>query len=376
MKMTTGRESAARPHSTKSGSAAPGPHQERSGEDPATTPAASGLTGGVLDAAPIIVLADEPAAPANAAGPMAEAEPAAEEPPGNNVRRRRRRASIPLITATGVVALAAAPFVIVSPHEHLAGEDASAPAAAHHPHAGKKSAPETKVVVPAPSWGSRDPFWQPPATQPPADPPVTTDPAPVDPTGAPVGPSPADPAPGANTPEKLPANVPASDPQRAPDSPSSPAPEASPTLAPAPVRRHRTSRAAPAMSHAVRREARPASAKPATPQWRSLVVHGTYVLKPGQDVHTNRLRLALQTDGDLVLRDQQGTAVWSTGAHANVRQVVFQADGNFVLYSTTNATLWSSRTDGHDGAVLVLQADGDLAITQGGTVLWHTGTAR
>jgi hypothetical protein len=50
------------------------------------------------------------------------------------------------------------------------------------------------------------------------------------------------------------------------------------------------------------------------------------------------------------------------------------AQDGVVLYGGDQRTLWSSRTDGHDGAVLVLQADGDLTIVQGGRTLWATGT--
>jgi hypothetical protein len=64
---------------------------------------------------------------------------------------------------------------------------------------------------------------------------------------------------------------------------------------------------------------------------------------------------------------------WSTDTHVPDGHAVFQADGNLVLYSSDDETLWSSQTDGHDGAVLVLQADGTLAIRQGDTTLWTAG---
>jgi hypothetical protein len=52
---------------------------------------------------------------------------------------------------------------------------------------------------------------------------------------------------------------------------------------------------------------------------------------------------------------------------------VFQADGNFVVYQG-DQPVWSSRTDGHDGATLVLQADGAMRILYGNAALWTTGT--
>lgn len=111
----------------------------------------------------------------------------------------------------------------------------------------------------------------------------------------------------------------------------------------------------------------------ATPRWQTRVVRATYVLDPGDSVSTNRISLSLQTDGDLVLRDEHGRITWSTGTHAQGTHVVFQADGNFVLYRG-DQTLWSSRTDGHDGAVLVLRADGAMTIDDGDSTLWSTGS--
>jgi hypothetical protein len=325
------------------------------------TASAEGKTAAdILDATPATVLEEE------------TPEPIAT---GN----RRRRTGIALLTATGVVALAAAPFAMVAPHEHVTGESASSPASAHrkpapkHPGTDKK-----KVVVPAPSWRSQASSQQPPAFPSPPESPLIPDPTSPDPTnpGSPNAwdppadqPTP-DPAssgePDARGPRQSPADTTDSDPN-AGHKPNR-HPEVRPTPSATAAEHHTTPKP---------RRARPAPeriVKP--PHWRSKVIEGTYVLHPGEDVRTNRMRLTLRTNGDLVLSDEHDKAVWSTGTHAAGTHVVFQADGNFVLYSSTNETLWSSRTDGHDGAVLVLRADGDLAITQGGTVLWHTGTAK
>jgi hypothetical protein len=107
--------------------------------------------------------------------------------------------------------------------------------------------------------------------------------------------------------------------------------------------------------------------------WQTVVVHSTYVLDPGDSVHSNRLRLSLQGDGDLVLRDEDGRVTWSTGTHAQGAHAVFQDDGNLVVYRG-DQTLWSSRTDGHNGATLVLGADGAMTIVYRNTTLWSTGT--
>ena len=107
--------------------------------------------------------------------------------------------------------------------------------------------------------------------------------------------------------------------------------------------------------------------------WQTLVVHATYVLNPGDSVHSNRISLSLRTDGDLVLRDEHGRVTWSTGTHVRGAHAVFQADGNLVVYQG-DRTVWSTHTDGHDGATLALQADGAMRILFGNTALWSTGT--
>jgi hypothetical protein len=319
--------------------------------------------GGTLDAAPITVLGEGTQTPV-ATGEVKQAAP---PPPAD--ANRRRRTGIAFVTATGIVALAAAPFAMVAPHEHLTSESASSPAKTHPKPAAKNSATdEKKVVIPAPGWRNQGSSQPPPA--------LPSQPAP------PVTPAPA--APDAPNPWGSPSDSPAagSDPDSSPS--ASPQPKRQTLARPAPAApQHTPSATEP--EHGGTAKAKPVirapltpqqPAKRATPNWRSKVVHGTYVLQPGQNVHTNRMRLSLQTNGDLVLRDEHDKVVWSTGTHASDTHVVFQADGNFVLYSSANATLWSSRTDGHDGAVLVLRANGDMAITQGSAVLWHTRTAK
>jgi hypothetical protein len=332
--------------------------------------AASGGSGDVLDAAPITVLGE--ATPAEAG--TAEQTPSP-SPAGN----RRRRTGIALITATGVVALAAAPFAMVAPHEHITSESASSPATAHRKPAPKNSATDQKkVVIPAPSWRSQGSSQQPPAlpSQPEPAPPAADPPSQWGPPSESPTPDPASSGePQADGPRRSPADSTRSLPSPAPE------PKRNPRSRPTPAGHQPTPSATAAEHHLApkAKRTRPAPqriVKHATPHWRSQVIQGTYVLQPGEDVHTNRMRLSLQTDGDLVLRDEHDKVVWSTGTHAEGTHVVFQGDGNFVLYSSTNETLWSSRTDGHDGAVLVLRANGDLAITQGDTVLWHTGTAK
>ncbi|WP_225826391.1 hypothetical protein [Streptomyces naphthomycinicus] len=115
--------------------------------------------------------------------------------------------------------------------------------------------------------------------------------------------------------------------------------------------------------------------QPPQQHWTTATVNGTSVLEPGQSWSTNRIMLAFQGDGNLVLYDTKGTPLWWSGTVGRGAKAVFQADGNFAVYAQDGSTAWSSRTDGHDGAQLVLGANGNVTIRSGGAVLWSTGTA-
>ncbi|KAL5841378.1 hypothetical protein ACOSQ3_011981 [Xanthoceras sorbifolium] len=59
-------------------------------------------------------------------------------------------------------------------------------------------------------------------------------------------------------------------------------------------------------------------------------------------VHENAT-LQLQTDGDLILRDVDGTLVWSTNtSHLSVAGLQMLETGNLVLYDDNNMTIWQS----------------------------------
>jgi LysM repeat protein len=100
-------------------------------------------------------------------------------------------------------------------------------------------------------------------------------------------------------------------------------------------------------------------------------------LAAGQELTSadGKHKLSMQSDGNLVL-STGGTPVWSTetdgsGAH----RADMQADGNFVLYKESGDAVWSTETSGHSGARLVLGNDRGLALGNGGSNLWSSGTA-
>ncbi|MFD8820621.1 hypothetical protein ACFV23_56425, partial [Streptomyces sp. NPDC059627] len=118
-----------------------------------------------------------------------------------------------------------------------------------------------------------------------------------------------------------------------------------------------------------------AATTPVTHDWSTKVVNSTYVLDAGDSVASNRMRITLRSNGNLVISDENGVVRWSSGTSGAGNHAVFQADGNLVVYSSDDRTLWSSGTEGNDGAKLVIQADGNVAILSAGdATLWAAGT--
>lgn len=92
---------------------------------------------------------------------------------------------------------------------------------------------------------------------------------------------------------------------------------------------------------------------------------------------SQRYRLVMQNDGNLVLYTQNNRALWNsqTAGHPGARAVM-QQDGNLVVYDTADHALWDAHTGGHPGSGLVVQDDGNVVIYDGSTALWSTGTVQ
>lgn len=101
----------------------------------------------------------------------------------------------------------------------------------------------------------------------------------------------------------------------------------------------------------------------------------------------NTYLLIMQTDGNLVLYQVIGTppesggtftgfALWSTGTDANGGETFsVQTDGNLVVYNGDGSSVWSSGTTGLAAANLAVQNDGNLVLYSAQrAALWATGT--
>jgi hypothetical protein len=87
-----------------------------------------------------------------------------------------------------------------------------------------------------------------------------------------------------------------------------------------------------------------------------------------------RFALVQQSDGNLVLYRDGGSALWSTKTDGSSGQsAVMQGDGNLVLYGPSGA-VWSTGTYDHPGAWLAIRDDGSLVINEGDKPIWWNGT--
>ena len=94
----------------------------------------------------------------------------------------------------------------------------------------------------------------------------------------------------------------------------------------------------------------------------------------------------LQYDCNVVLYSiDAGTykLLWTTNTRRGSRSRCISArfelqkgDGNLVLYSSTGEVLWAVHKHGGPGGDrLVMQADGNLVLYDGGKTIWESGTA-
>jgi hypothetical protein len=119
-------------------------------------------------------------------------------------------------------------------------------------------------------------------------------------------------------------------------------------------------------------EPKPTPKETPRPVWRSETVRAISVLEAGQAWVTNRIQMVMQHDGNLVVYNENGNALWAAMTFGQNHRAIFQDDGNLVIHNGDDRPIWASRTHGHPGAVLVLRTDGKVVITAGGTVLWST----
>lgn len=101
------------------------------------------------------------------------------------------------------------------------------------------------------------------------------------------------------------------------------------------------------------------------------------VLHVGEGLYSpdGRFWLVMQGDGNLVLYQVGGAALWATATFGSNYFSAFQADGNLVVYTAASVPVWASNTGGYWGSDLHLQNDGNMTIyNDAGALIWQTAT--
>ncbi|MFH9584541.1 mannose-binding protein [Streptomyces luteogriseus] len=108
------------------------------------------------------------------------------------------------------------------------------------------------------------------------------------------------------------------------------------------------------------------------PKWSTETVYATSVLEVNQAWTTNRIRMVMQTDGNLVVYNEHGKPTWASMTFGKNHRAIFQADGNLVIHNGDDRPIWASKTHGNEGARMVLRTDGKVVIQNQGRVIWST----
>ncbi|AVZ77850.1 hypothetical protein SLUN_36105 [Streptomyces lunaelactis] len=108
------------------------------------------------------------------------------------------------------------------------------------------------------------------------------------------------------------------------------------------------------------------------PNWGTKTVYTTSVLQVGNTWSTNRIRMVMQSDGNLVVYNEKGKPIWAAMTFGANHRAIFQQDGNLVIHNADDRPIWASKSHGHENAQLVLRADGKVVILHNGGVIWST----
>ncbi|MFJ1801431.1 mannose-binding protein [Streptomyces sp. NPDC088180] len=138
--------------------------------------------------------------------------------------------------------------------------------------------------------------------------------------------------------------------------------------APAPAPAPRTN--APAEKPKAPPKPRPKAAP--TPNWGTQTVSATSSIGVGQSWATNRIRMTMQQDGNLVVHNEQNKPIWAAMTFGQNHRAIFQPDGNLVIHNGDDRAIWASKTHDFGGAHMVLRPDAKVVIVHNGRVVWST----
>lgn len=108
------------------------------------------------------------------------------------------------------------------------------------------------------------------------------------------------------------------------------------------------------------------------PNWGTQTVSATSSIGVGQSWATNRIRMTMQQDGNLVVYNEQNKPIWAAMTFGENHRAIFQPDGNLVVHNGDDRAIWASRTHDFGGAQLVLRPDAKVVVVHNGRVVWST----
>lgn len=101
-------------------------------------------------------------------------------------------------------------------------------------------------------------------------------------------------------------------------------------------------------------------------------------MRPNESLQSanGNYRFYLQGDGNLVLRNAVGSALWASDTHGMGGVTLsMQGDGNLVLYTTSGSPVWATGTNGKGANRAVLQDNGNFVLyTATNSAVWSTQT--
>ncbi|GFN07828.1 hypothetical protein Smic_63840 [Streptomyces microflavus] len=108
------------------------------------------------------------------------------------------------------------------------------------------------------------------------------------------------------------------------------------------------------------------------PNWGTQTVSATSSIGVGQSWATNRIRMTMQQDGNLVVYNEQNKPIWAAMTFGQNHRAIFQPDGNLVIHNGDDRAIWASKTHNFGGAQMVLRPDAKVVIVHNGRVVWST----
>ncbi|ALC31763.1 mannose-binding protein [Streptomyces sp. CFMR 7] len=108
------------------------------------------------------------------------------------------------------------------------------------------------------------------------------------------------------------------------------------------------------------------------PNWGTLTVSAPSSIGVGQSWATNRIRMTMQQDGNLVVYNEQNKPIWAAMTFGQNHRAIFQPDGNLVIHNGDDRPIWAAKTHDFGGARMVLRPDAKVVIVHNGRVVWST----